>query len=73
MDDGFSYFKDNGICTEGSYAYTGKDGSCSVKSCTMDSFTISGFTDVAAKDTDALKSACDKAPVSVAVGANIAW
>lgn len=57
MDYGFKYFVDNGICTESSYAYTGKDGSCTASSCTKDAFKISGFTDVASGSLDALKSA----------------
>jgi len=74
MDDGFAYYKDHGICDESSYSYKGKDGTCKDTSCSKDSFTIKGFTDVAAKSTDALKAACDVQPVSIAVGAGgIAW
>lgn len=73
MDDGFKYFKDKGICTEESYPYKGKDGTCADSSCTKDSFTISGYSDVTAKSVDALKAACDKQPVSIAVDAGIAW
>jgi C1A family cysteine protease len=68
MDYGFEYFVSNGICTESSYAYTAKDGTCAVSSCTKDSFTISGYTDVSG--TSALQGACDKQPVSIAVDAN---
>ena len=46
---------------------------CRASSCTKYSFTISGYTDVAAKNANALKSACDKQPVSVTVDAGIAW
>jgi hypothetical protein len=73
MDYGFKYFHDKGICTESSYPYKGKDGTCADSSCTKDSFTISGYTDVTAKSTDALKTACDTQPISVAVDAGIAW
>jgi len=71
MDYGFEYFRDKGICTESSYPYTSGSGSvasCAVSSCTKSSFTIAGYTDVSG--TSALKSACDKQPVAIAVDAN---
>lgn len=69
MDYGFEYFRDNGICTESSYPYTAQDGTCVASSCTKDSFTISGYTDVTSGSTSSLKAACDKQPVSIAVDA----
>ena len=60
MDDAFTYWVANFICTEASYPYKGKDGSCAASSCTKDSFNIKGFKDVTAKSVDALKAACDK-------------
>jgi len=69
MDNGFRYFRDNGICTESSYPYTAQDGSCKVSSCTKSSFTISGYTDVSAGSTSGLKAACDKQPVAIACDA----
>jgi len=69
MDNGFKYFRDNGICTESSYPYTAQDGSCKVSSCTKSSFTISGYTDVSAGSTSGLKAACDRQPVSIACDA----
>jgi C1A family cysteine protease len=68
MDYGFEYFRDKGICTESSYPYVAQDRSCAVSSCTKDSFTISGYTDISG--TSALQSACNKQPVSIAVDAN---
>merc|ERR1712157_286501 len=68
MDYGFEYFESEGYCTESSYKYTARDGSCKASHCTKDSFTIKSYKDVSAS-TSALKSACDQQPISVAVDA----
>jgi len=69
MYDAMDYFASAGICTESSYPYTAQDGTCQASSCTKDSFTISGHIMVTADSTSALKSACDKQPVSITVDA----
>jgi len=71
MGQGLGYYKKKGICTESSYPYTAESdfSSCAEKTCTKSSFTISGHTTVKSSDA-ALKSACDKQPVSIGVDAS---
>merc|ERR1739848_29583 len=45
MDNAFNYYKANAICTEASYPYVARDGSCKASSCTDDSFRVTGYTD----------------------------
>jgi len=68
MDYGFEYIKKNGICTEASYAYTAKTGTCK-KTC-KSAVTITGFKDVAPKNEAQLKAAVAMGPVSVAIEAD---
>lgn len=70
MDYGFQYIIDNqGLCTESSYAYTGKDGTCK-KTCEK-VVTISGFKDIPAGDEGSLLNAVGSVgPVSVAIEAD---
>jgi C1A family cysteine protease len=67
MDYGFEYIINNGgIGAEDSYPYTASDGSCK----TVDSVSkISGYTDVDQTE-DALKSAVNVGPVSIAIEAD---
>jgi len=70
MDDAFTYIiKNKGIDTEESYPYTAKDGTCTFNAANVGA-TISGFTDVPAKDEDALATAANGAPISVAIDAS---
>merc|ERR1719171_3063987 len=71
MDNAFGWIKENGICSEDSYPYTsggGSTGTCK-KTCTP-VVTVTGHTDVPAKDEDALKTAVAQQPVSVAIEAD---
>jgi len=69
MDNAFNYIISNGgICTEDSYPYTARDGTCQT-TCTS-AAKISAFTDVTAGDEGALYTALTKQPVSVAVDAS---
>jgi C1A family cysteine protease len=70
MDYAFQYVMDNGACTEESYGYKGKAGSCSSDSCTkgLAPGDVTGFQDVDA-DITALKEALSHGPVAVAVDA----
>jgi C1A family cysteine protease len=71
MDNAFSWVQQNGICSETDYPYTsggGQTGTCK-KGCSP-VVTITGHTDVPAKNEDALKSAVSKQPVSVAIEAD---
>merc|ERR1711988_1550213 len=71
MDNAFSWVSENGICSESSYPYTsgsGRTGTCQ-KGCSP-VVTITGHTDVPARNEDALKAAVSKQPVSVAIEAD---
>merc|ERR1712014_280250 len=71
MDNAFGWIKENGICSEDSYPYTsggGSTGTCK-KTCSP-VVTVTGHTDVPAKDEDALKTAVAQQPVSVAIEAD---
>merc|ERR1712134_5549 len=70
MDNGFNWAEKQAVATEDSYSYTGRDGSC------KSSFTtaipqggVTGYKDVA-NSADALKSAIEGSPVSVAIEAD---
>jgi C1A family cysteine protease len=71
---GWDYFKSHnqGICTEGSYAYKGKNGSCKESSCTIGvpAGAITGVTHVSKGSADALKSALNKNPVAIGIEAD---
>jgi C1A family cysteine protease len=71
MDQAFAWVEENGICSETDYPYTsgtGTTGTCKTK-CTPVA-TITGFTDVPAKDETALAAAVATQPVSVAIEAD---
>merc|ERR1711972_1267523 len=75
MDLAFQYVETNGICTEASYPYTaggGHAGSCKASSCTqgLPVGAVTGFHDVQANSKQALMSAVQKGPVSIAVEAD---
>merc|ERR1712046_321968 len=70
MDYAFSFYENTNIASESSYPYTARDGTC------KSSFTtaipqggVTGYTDVSS-DGDALMSALNSNPVSVAVQAD---
>merc|ERR1711879_578354 len=72
MDNAFGWIKENGLCSEDSYPYTsggGATGTCQKSKCSP-AVTITGYTDVPAKDEDALKTAVAQQPVSVAIEAD---
>jgi len=71
MDDGFEYIiKNGGLGLESDYSYTGKDGSCKKVSSAV---SMTGYTDVKAKDEAGLLSAVSERPVSIAVDAGLGW
>lgn len=72
MDGGFQYAESTGMCTEESYAYKAKDGSCSAASCDvgLPKGAVVGFRDVRTSDSQALMSAVAQQPVSVAIEAD---
>lgn len=71
MDDAFKYIKaNNGIDTEASYPYTGRDGKCHFDAKSVGA-TDTGFVDVKSGDEDALKSAvATVGPIAVAIDAS---
>jgi C1A family cysteine protease len=69
MDQGFEYIvKNGGITTEAAYPYKASDGTCNTN--VKSAVTITGHTDVAQRDEDALKAAVAQQPVSVAIEAD---
>jgi C1A family cysteine protease len=72
MDYAFEYLmQSKGACTEESYGYVGKQGTCAVDSCTIGlaGSSVTGYQDVDATDA-ALREALAQGPVSVAVEAD---
>jgi len=49
-----NYLAGSGICTTASYPYEARNGSCRESSCTMDSFRVNGYTEVAAGSLSSL-------------------
>jgi cathepsin L len=72
MDNAFKYAEKNAICTEESYAYTGKGGSCQASSCTvgLPQGGVTGYKDVETDNEQALMEALNKNPVSIAIEAD---
>jgi len=69
MDQGFEYVKDKGITTEQAYPYKAVDGKCKYSGDAT--ATITGHTDVAQNDGQALEDAAAAGVVSVAVDAQL--
>lgn len=72
MDLAFQYLESQNVCTEDSYPYTAKDGTCTQTQCTIGipKGGVTGFHDVDPKDTNALMEAVAQQPVSVAIEAD---
>jgi len=70
MNNAFDYvIKNNGIDSESSYSYEAKDGKCRFKSSDV-AGTISGYSNVASGDENALLTSLQSGPVSVAIDAS---
>jgi C1A family cysteine protease len=68
MDNAFKYVEAKGLCTEASYPYTGKQGTC--KACTMSADSkITSYKDVTHTE-NALGAAVDGQPISIAIEAD---
>jgi len=74
MDNAFTYAEANAICTEASYPYQGKDGTCKTGcKAALTKGQVSGYKDVASGSENALMSAVAQQPVSIAVDAETVW
>jgi len=76
MDNAFTYAKTTAICTEASYPYEGRDGTCKKSSCTaaLVKGQVTGYVDVDKNSKQALMSAVAQQPISIAVdAAGLAW
>jgi len=72
MDGAFKYAKQNGMCTEASYGYEGRGGSCKASSCAkgIAAGGVTGYKDVSGDSAQALMSAVAQQPVSIAIEAD---
>lgn len=72
MDLAFEYVEKSGICTETSYPYTGRASACKASSCTkaLSPGAVTGYHDVQQNSREALMSALQQQPVSIAVEAD---
>merc|ERR1711964_658012 len=72
MDNAFEFAEKNAICTETSYPYKAVGGSCKASSCTVGipKGGVTGFKDVSADSEQALMSAVNQQPVSIAIEAD---
>jgi len=71
MDNGFKYIEKQPLCTEDSYPYTAKDGTCDISTCKSGTTVgIGGYQDVDKQDEAALAEAVSKGPVSIAIEAD---
>jgi len=71
MESAFSYEEDSAVCTESSYQYTARAGSCRSSSCSagIPRGGVTGYRQVG-RSASALMSAVQEGPVSVAVDAS---
>jgi len=69
----FSCYKGTSVATESSYPYRGRDGTCSSSyTAAIPKGGVTGYTDVSSS-SEALMSALNNNPVSVAVKADQSW
>merc|ERR1712232_719606 len=73
MDNAFKYAEQNALCTEESYSYKGRAGTCRATSCTVGipKGGVTGYKDVAKDDMNALMEAVAQQPVSIAIEADL--
>merc|ERR1711979_168879 len=72
MDNAFKFAEKNAICTENSYPYKGRGGTCEAASCTVGipNGDVKGYKDVTSDSEQALMSAVQQQPVSIAIEAD---
>jgi cathepsin L len=70
MDNGFEYLlSEKKLCKENDYPYTAQTGTCNMCSSPLDN-PITGYKDVKSGDEDALMTASNVAPLSIAIEAD---
>ena len=69
MLSAFGYIKDNGLCLEKDYQYTGEDGQCQKDNCES-KVKISNYSIISPNSETQLQRAVQIQPVSVAIQAN---
>merc|ERR1712100_486515 len=72
MDNAFQYAEKNALCTEQSYSYKARRGTCEASSCTIGipKGSVTGYKDVAKDDMQALMEAVTQQLVSIAIEAD---
>jgi len=72
MDTAFKFAEENALCTEDSYPYKGKGSTCTASSCTVGipKGSVTGFKDVSSDSEQAMMSALNQQPVSIAIEAD---
>jgi hypothetical protein len=72
VDLAFKYLEGQVACTESSYPYEGKQGTCNVTECEIGipAGSVTGYYDVPSNDEKALMEAVAQQPVSVAIEAD---
>lgn len=72
MDGAFTYIENHSLCTEASYEYKAKSGTCQEATCiaAVPAGSLKGYHDVPPQDEDALMEAVSQQPVSVAIEAD---
>jgi len=71
MDAAFEFLESHDLCTEESYPYTARDGTCKAHcEVAIDRGGVTGYMDVAADSVEALQEAVAQQPVAVAIEAD---
>merc|ERR1719159_2398257 len=72
MDTAFKFAEANALCTGDSYPYKAKGGQCKSSSCAVGipKGSVTGFKDVSADSEQAMMSALNQQPVSIAIEAD---
>merc|ERR1712063_162219 len=67
-----TFAKSNALCTEESYPYKAKGGTCAASSCTVGlaKGAVTGYKDVSPDSMSAMMSAVSQQPVSIAIEAD---
>lgn len=70
MDYAFAFYEKTSVATEGSYAYTGRDGTCQTSFTTaIPEGGVTGYKDIS-NESDLLDAVANTGPVSVAIEAD---